>query len=277
MHRLVAFLLKRYPLIVFVLLEIVAFSMVVRQNNYQRAAFSNTISDFSGGTFQAWSNVTGYFFLRKQNRMLAEENARLYNSLQGSFRASDKQIFIWNDTVYQQQFQYVSAQIVNASVNKKKNFIVINKGKNQGITTDMGVISPDGVVGIVKSVSRNFSLILPIINIDASIAARLQHDEQKGIVTWNGKHFSTGIMKGIPGHVPLNKGDTIITSGQSIFFPEGIRLGYVDGFDKNRSNNFYTIRLKFAVDFNSLNYVYVIRNLLAEEQIELLKMIENEQ
>jgi rod shape-determining protein MreC len=277
MRRLFAFLLNNYPLLLFIVLEAAAITLVVSSNSYQKASFRSGVSDFSGNTYAVWSDITGYFGLKRKNRELAEENAHLHNSLQSSFRASDKQIFIWNDTLYTRQFQYVSAQIVNASVNRKKNFLMINKGSNQGIVQDMGVFSPDGVVGMVKTVSPNFSLIIPVINIDASVAARLKNNDQKGIVTWNGQNFRFGTMKGIPGHIPVNNGDTIITSGQSIFFPEGLRIGTVAGSEKNRSDNFYTIRVRFAVDFNSLNYVYIIKNLMAEEQINLLKMIENEQ
>ncbi len=277
MYRLLTFLQKYYPLILFLLLEGLAFSLVVRNNHYQKAAFNNGVSSFTGNTFETWQGITGYFGLRKQNRKLAEENALLRNHQIESFRASDRKIFVWNDTVYQQQFQYVSAQIVNATVNRRKNFLLINKGRNQGIEKDMGVICSDGIVGMVKSVSSNFSLVIPVINIDANVAARLKKNDQAGVISWDGKHFSTGTMKGIPGHVSLKQGDTIITSGQSIFFPEGLPVGYVSGFRKNRSDNFFTVDVRFAVDFNSLTQVYVIRNLLAEEQINLLKAIENEQ
>ncbi|MFO7723736.1 MAG: rod shape-determining protein MreC [Bacteroidales bacterium] len=277
MRRFFAFLLKRYPLLLFILLEAAAISMVVSFNTYQKASFRSGVSDFTGGTYEAWKGITGYFGLKRKNRELAEENARLRSNLQGSFRASDKQIFVWNDTLYTRQFQYVSAQVVNATVNRKKNYLMINKGSNQGIEQDMGVFSSEGVVGMVKSVSRNFALIIPIVNIDANIAARLQKNDQKGIVTWNGQHFRNGTMHGIPGHIPIAKGDTVITSGQSIFFPEGLPIGTVAGFEKNLSDNFYTIKVRFAVDFNSLNYVYVIRNLMAEEQLNLLKMMDNEQ
>lgn len=277
MYRLLTFLQKYYPLLIFLLLEGFALNLIVRNNYYHKAVFNNGVSNFTGNTFETWQGITGYFGLRKENRRLAEENALLRNHQISSFRASDQNIFVWNDTVYQQQFQYVSAQIVNATVNRKKNFFLINKGKNQGIETNMGVISPDGVVGVIKSVSANFSLVLPIINIDANIAARIEKNDQGGLVSWDGQHFSTGVMKGIPGHFKLETGDTIITSGQSIFFPEGLPVGYISGFKKNRSDNFYTVSVKFAVDFNSLTQVYIIRNLLAEEQINLLKAIEHEQ
>lgn len=277
MHRLVAFLLKQYPLILFILLESLAMVMVVKSNNYHKAAFNDGISDFTGGTYQVWSSITGYFNLKQQNRLLAEENARLHSNQLSSFRASDRQIFVWNDTVYRQQFQYISARIVHSSVNRKKNYLVINKGSNQGIDPDMGVFSPEGLVGIVKSVSSNFALIIPVINVDANIAGRLKNDNQNGFVTWDGKHFATGVMRGIPGHIDIKRGDTIITSGQSIFFPEGLNIGYVTSFEKSRSDNFYTLKIRFAVDFNSLNYVYVIRNLMAEEQLNLLRMIDDEQ
>jgi rod shape-determining protein MreC len=277
MYRLVAFLQKHYTVILFLILEVFAFTLVVNNNVYQKASFNNGLSSFTGSTFEKWQGVTGYFHLRKQNRLLAEENAALRSQVLEAFRASEKKIFVWNDTVYQLQFQYVSAQIVNSTVNRKKNFFLINKGKNQGIEKDMGVIAPNGVVGMVRNVSSNYALVLPAINLDANISARLKKNDQGGIVSWDGRHFSTGTMKGIPGHIPLKMGDTVITSGQSIFFPEGLPIGYISGFRKNRSDNFYTVDIRFAVDFNSLTNVYIIRNLLAEEQINLLKAIQNEQ
>lgn len=277
MHRIVAFLLKQYTFIIFLILEVVALALVIQHNSFHKTTYRQQVSDLAGGTYAVWSSVTGYFNLREQNRKLAEENAWLHSRLPESFRASDKKIFVWNDTMYQQQFQYVSARIVNATVNKKKNFIIIDKGASQGIANDMGVISPQGIVGMVKSVSANYSLIIPVINIDASIAARLKRSDQKGIVNWDGKHFSHAEMKGVPGHIDLEKGDTVITSGQSIFFPEGIHIGYISGYSKNRSDNFYTIQLQLATDFNSLNHVYIIKNLMAEEQIQLLKLTEDEQ
>jgi rod shape-determining protein MreC len=277
MHRIVAFLLKQYTFILFVILEVVALSLVVHHNSYHQSAYRKQVSDLSGGTYAVWSAITGYFNLRSKNKELAEENALLHSRLPESFRASDKKIFVWNDTIYHQQFQYVSARIVNASVNKKKNFIIIDKGSNQGIANDMGVISPDGIVGMVRSVSDNYSLIIPLINIDASVAARLKRSDQKGIVSWDGRRFSHALMKGVPGHVELTAGDTVITSGQSIFFPEGILVGYITGFTKNRSDNFYNIQLRLATDFNSLNHVYIIRNLMADEQIKLLNMTRDEQ
>jgi len=275
MHRIVAFILKRYPLFLFLLLEVVAVTLVINKNDYQRGAFRLGVTGVAGVTYSVWSDITGYFTLKQQNRMLAEENARLRDNLQGSFRASDRKIFVWNDTVYQQQFQYVSARIVNASVNRQKNFLMINKGSNQGIEQNMGVIAGDGIVGMVKSVSANYALVLPVIHLDANISARLKRNDQKGIVNWDGKHFTYATMKGIPGHIGVERGDTIVTSGQSVFFPEGLKVGYVSDYVQNRSDNFYTITLRLAVDFNSIQHVYVIRNLLAAEQLKLLEETEN--
>jgi rod shape-determining protein MreC len=275
MHRIVAFILKRYPFFIFLLLEVVAVTLVINKNDYQRGAYRLGVTDVAGVSYSVWSDITGYFYLKKQNRMLAEENARLRDNMQGSFRASDRKIFVWNDTLYQQQFQYVSARIVNASVNRQKNFLMINKGSNQGIEQNMGVIAGDGIVGMVKSVSANYALVLPVIHLDANISARLKRNDQKGIVSWDGKHFTYATMKGIPGHIGVERGDTIITSGQSIFFPEGLRVGYVSDFTQNRSDNFFTITLRLAVDFNSIQYVYVIRNLLAAEQLKLLEETEH--
>lgn len=276
MHRIVTFFVKQFPLILFIVLEGIAISLLVNHNQFHRTTFQKTVVELTGKTYSAFNSVLDYFSLKNVNRDLASENAMLRDRLKGSFLINDRNIFIYNDTVYKQQFQYQNAKVVYSSVTKKKNYLILDKGEKQGIKTNMGVFAKSGVIGIVKSVSPNFSLVIPIINIDANIAARLKNNYQKGVVSWDGKHYSEGVMKGIPGHVELNVGDTIITGGTSIFFPEGLHIGYVKGYKRNPGDNFYRIRLNFSADFNSLNYVYIIRNQFFNEQFDLLRSMEDE-
>ncbi len=271
MHRIVAFFLKQYPFFLFLLLEIVAISLVINHNNYHKGVLRLGVSEVSGTTYEIWSHITGYFSLHQQNRALAEENARLRSQMPDAFKASDRKVFVRDDTVYQQQFEYVSARVVKSSVNRQRNILMIDKGVNQGIAQNMGVMGSDGIVGVVQSVSANYALVLPVINVGANIFARLKSNDQKGIVSWNGASYHYAQMKGIPGHILVEQGDTIITSGQSVFFPEGLCVGFVTDYVQSPGDNFYTIRLRLGVDFNSLNHVYVIRNLMADEQHNLLK------
>lgn len=230
----------------------------------------NGVNDFAGTIFESWDNTTDYLSLGKTNKELSNENAGLRNRHKSSFLAVDKNIFTWQDTVYKTNFQYVSAKVVQSTVNRKRNIILINKGSTSGLQADMGVISPKGVVGIIVSVSNNYSLVLPAIHLDSHIAAKLKGNNQKGTVNWDGKSYMEAEMTGIPGHVLINEGDSIITSGNSSVFPEGLLIGQVLSTEINTVDNFYNIKLNLAEDFNSIEHVYVIRNLMKEEIDELL-------
>ncbi|MDT8308832.1 MAG: rod shape-determining protein MreC [Bacteroidales bacterium] len=276
MQRLIAFLLKKHHLFIFLLLESLAIGLLLHNNSYHRSVTINAVNDFSGAVYEKWSNVTRYFNLTEVNRSLAKENALLRENNMSAFMAIDKNIFTWHDTLYKQHFQYVVAKVVHATVNNKRNIIIVNKGENQGIEPDMGVISSDGVTGIVMKTSANYALILPVVNIGSNIAAKLKNNEQRGVVIWNGKRYQTGTLQGIPAHVKCSIGDTIITSGNSMIFPEGIPVGTVESYTIDKRNFFYNINIRFFVDFNALSYVYIIRNHLKEEPLALMKNYQDE-
>jgi rod shape-determining protein MreC len=260
----------------FLILEILSFTLFIEHTYYQKAAFINSSNIISGGLYKVNNNIAEYFSLRSTNLTLAEENAHLHSLSPDNYLKINNTIFIKNDTTYKLQYQYVSAKVINNSTNKRNNYLTLNIGRNQGITKDMGVISSKGIVGIVKDVSDNFSSVISVLHKDSKISAKVKKCGDVGSVLWNGYNYRRASLIDIPTHVPVYIGDTIITSGYSSVFPEGIVIGKIIDHRIESGNSFYTITIEFAEDFNNLSYVYVIKNFFKNEQNDLEKKTQNE-
>ena len=152
MRQLFAYIIRHYFFFLFLFLEIIAFSFVV-QNNYQRATFLNSTGRITGTIFNTFNNITEYFTLKKSNNILADENARLRKSLKESFLITDSIVYFQHDSL----FKYISAKVISNSVNKQKNYLMLNKGRSHGIDKDMGVITANGIVGTVVDVEYLFT------------------------------------------------------------------------------------------------------------------------
>ena len=159
------------------------------------------------------------------------ENTLLKNQLDGLTRKLDNSPGIRNDSVPRRQFSYIPSKIINASTNKQFNFLTLDKGRHHGIEPEMAVVSPRGVVGVVYSVSGNYATIIPLINRDFRLSARILNTGYFGsyVLAWN--RYDQTILEEIPFHVELNEGDTIVTSGYSAIFPEGIFVGTINSFE----------------------------------------------
>jgi rod shape-determining protein MreC len=264
---LFAYILKHYFFFLFLLLEIFAFFFIV-QNNYQRATFQNSTGQVTGTVFNTFNNITEYFTLKKANKQLVDENADLHKSMKYSFRITDTLVYYEYDSSY----QFISAKVISNTVNKQKNYLMLNKGRAHGIEKDMGVITSEGIVGTVVDVSENFARVMSILHQSNRINARIKKNNHLGNVEWDGEYYRKGLLTDIPTHVNLYKGDTIITSGNSYIFPEGILVGTVDEYLTDEGEKFNRAKLNFSVDFNNLYFVYVIVNMLKDEQL----MLENQ-
>jgi len=271
MRQLFAYILKQYFFFLFILLEIISFSLIV-QNNYQQAIFFNSSNKLTGTVFNTFTNITEYFTLRKANNVLVEENAYLRDLLPGSFNHTDTLVYCQIDSVY----QYIGTKVISSSVNKRKNYLMINKGSDHGIKKDMGVVTSQGIVGTVVNVSKNYSLIMSVLHINNKINSRIKKNMHLGNTEWEGFDYRTGILTDIPTHVWLNNGDTIITSGNSHIFPEGVLIGTVDEYYSKQGDKFNTAKINFAVDYNNVYFVYVIINLMQDEQLKLEEMTTDE-
>ena len=242
------------------------------QNNYQQAAFINSSGKLTGSVFNTFNNISEYFSLKKANDILADENASLRNKLPESFLTTDTLVFYQKDSM----FKYISAKVISNTVNKQKNYLMLNKGSAHGIRKDMGIIASGAIVGTVVEVSANFSRVMSVLHINSKINARVKKNRHLGNIEWNGVDYRKGLLTDIPTHVLLNKGDTIVTSGNSFIFPEGILIGTVEEHYSIRGDKFNKALIDFSVDYNNIYFVDIIVNLMKEEQLKLDSLQNNE-
>lgn len=270
MRPLLQFLLKHYNFFLFLLLEFFAFFYIIKSNYYQQSVFINSANAISGGIYKTQSNISDYFSLKVINKMLAEENAQLKNTRQSAFLKTSNRTFVINDTLYQQQYEYTEAMIISNTYHKINNYLTLNKGYNQGIRKEMGVICPQGVVGIVKDVSANFCTVTSVLHSKSKISAKIKKNNYVGTVVWEGGDYHIATLKDIPTHVKIAAGDTVVTSGYSLIFPGGIPIGTISLYNVNKGNDFYDIKIKLNTEFNKISYVYIVKSLMKDE-LDLLK------
>lgn len=268
MRNLLNFLARFNNLILFLLLEVIAVYLVATSNDYHN---SRVVKGVRGVTVVAEKKITdsrNYFRLRRINSDLAKENAALRNNLERLVRGDSLQIYSVSDTMLKQQYEYITAEIVSNSVNKQKNFFTVDKGSSQGIKTDMAVISPDGVAGIIVGTSENYSVVMSLLNIDFRLSSRIKSSGYFGSLTWDGRDYRYALLNDIPQHVVVSEGDTIETTSYSAIFPGGIMVGVISEFERSGSD-FYRIKVTLSTDFRKLSHVSIIRNIMREEQITL--------
>lgn len=275
MRNLIQFILKYYFFILFVLLEVLAVSLVVQHNKYHKAYFMNFKHAFEGNLSERFLNLKDYLNLRKENKQLIEENNKLYNRLARYKNLSAESQNYSGDSLYMQQYTYIPAKVINNSTNKQYNYITLNKGSRQGIKEEMAVVSSDGVVGVVKKVSDNFSSVISVLNRQFYINAKIKKNGYFGPLSWNGKNYRQVVLNQIPHHVKVEKGDTIVTSGYSAIYPEGILIGVVSSFEM-KGGNFYEITVNLSTNFKNLSQVQVINNFKKEEQTTLENSAKND-
>jgi len=269
-NNLIRFLQKYHLTLLFILLESIALSFVVNGSKQKRVAFFTTANSLSGYVYEKFNFIDKYFGLETENQKLSEENAILKNMLRTSY--SEK--FVGTDEakkkLLSRHYYYIPAKIVHNSVNLAYNFITIDKGRNQGIEPDMGVVTPDGsVVGIVKDVSANFSSVISLLNQRIGVSGKIKKNNYFGSVTWKNSDWTTVNLGEIPNHAEVRSGDTIVTSGYSTIFPEGLMIGKVYYYKQNSSGNFFDITVKISTNFKKIKYVHVIKNFLKDEQEKL--------
>ncbi|MBN2616014.1 MAG: rod shape-determining protein MreC [Bacteroidales bacterium] len=271
MRNLLLFLIKHQFIFLFLILEIVALFLLSYSYSYQRSLTFNAANDLTGNVLKTSTNISDYFLLSEENKQLLDENARLRDRLPNLKQAvAPDSILYVADSIY----DYIPAHVIRNTVNRHDNFIILDKGRDEGIEKEMGVLSPQGVAGIVIGVSSHYSIAMSLLNEHAKISARIKKDNQLVNVIWDQENSLEGTVVDIPSHLDLEPGDTVVTSGNSFIFPAGINLGTIVSYHKSENRSLNRAVLKFSTDFNSLHYVYLVRNLRKKEQEKLLEEAE---
>lgn len=270
MRNLIQLIVQFQNFFLFILLEAICIFLIVRSNPYQQVKFLNSSNFISGSVFNTYANWSEYFKLGEVNDSLMNENAALRRQLMLSKQVDE---FVWdtvsetvNDTSIRQLYLYLPAAIINRSTTKVANYFTLNKGRRHGIEDEMGVIGKNGAVGVVTRTSENFSIVMPLININSRLSVRLKKQYYSGNVLWNGKDPGTAELRDIPKHVNIKQGDTVVTSGYSTFFPPDILVGVVKEVELEEGSNFYDIMINLSTNFETLEYVYVVDYLFKAER-----------
>ena len=272
MRNIFLFIRRYFNFLFFLVLQIIALSFLFRYNKFHEAAFMGVANELTGRINTRYSNVEYYFHLKKTNELLAAENEKLLNTQASNFQPADTAIKLIQDTIpydtlgNKRRYLWRSARVVNNSVALQNNYITLHRGEKQGVTKDMGVIGPMGLVGMVVNTSENFSVVMSMLNRQSSVSAKLLKTGEIGKIQWDGASPSAVTMINIPKSAKVAKGDSVVTSGYSLSFPPDIMIGTVSEVIGEKSSNFYVLRVKPSTDFFSLKYVNVVSNLQSVEQ-----------
>jgi rod shape-determining protein MreC len=266
MRSLLRYLLKHYAFLLFLLLEVFSFVLIFNFNSYQNAQYLNSSNKITATIYNSFNSVGRYFSLASVNRKLAKENAMLkslisdlpYIRITPYSVVSKAEI---TDSVY----RFISARVINNSVDKQNNYITLNKGRKDGIKPGQGIVNSEGIVGMITQVSESFSLGFSVLNKRWGASAKLKKSGTFGPLSWDGKDSRYANLNGIPFHVELAVGDTVITSSYSSVFPEGIMIGTVHSLEKPPGESYYLISVELATNFRALSFVDVIDNLKKAE------------
>lgn len=273
--RSIYYLLTRfYVLIIFVLLEIFALSLVFKSHKYQEVRFLNTSGAFTGTIMEYVNGINTFIHLGTNNKILLEENTQLRRQLAYQNKYPSDSSLPKNSSTY--RFDYIPAKIVNNTINKSINYITIDKGSVDGVQKGLGVVSSNGVVGIVTNVSEHFSLIMSVISVKTLIGVRHKNTNALGNLRWNGDDPFTLQVDGLSKTLPIKKNDTIVTAGFSSIFPPDINVAIVKKLEPDESTSFYIMNVKLTNDISSLSYVYVVKNEKKKELDALESQASNE-
>lgn len=265
MHNLFLFIQRFYVFFFFLLLTSFSIFILISNNLYQRSAFINTSNAVTGEMYTLVSEVRNYFHLKTENEALLRENALLKSRMRDAYYVDTINSISVNDTVYKQRYQYIDAQVINNSVDKKYNYITLNRGRMHGVQKNDGVICDQGVVGVVVKVSERFCTVMSLLNRKTNIPPRIDTLMYFGSVKWDGNSFIYAQLTDINRFAPVRVGQMVYTSGFSEHYPENIKIGQIESVNLKEGSNFYDIEVKLSTDFTALHSVYIVQNLFKAE------------
>ena len=272
MQQIIYFFQKFKYFLFFLLLQLIALTLTFNNLNFHKSKYVSSANSLTGGLFSKISSISDYLDLKNENEILSEENTTLKNFILNSKKTPFSFDSIVIDSVkYQQKYTYTNAKIIKNEYTKAFNFLLINKGKKQGLEEEMAVVNSKGIIGITDNTSSNYARVQSILNKNSKINARLKGSTfYFGTLKWDGKNYNIAQLHDLPRQAPLKVGDTIETGGKSTIFPEGVLIGTIVNINKANSVN-TIIDIKLFNDMSNLGYVYVIKNLHKNE----IKSLEN--
>jgi rod shape-determining protein MreC len=269
------FIRKYSNFLFFLLLQITALSFLFRYNKYHEAALMNVAGEFTGSINQRYSKVEYYFRLKNINEQLAAENLRLNQLIRENYErieGNEKSVLdtLQTDSLREiRKYTWLGAKVVGSTVNTQVNFMTIHRGLLQEVRPNMGVVSPQGIVGTVVNVSDNYASVMTLLHRQYKVVVKLKNGGERGTVEWDGISPMFVTLKDIPKSAKLKLGDSVVTSPTSSLFPGNLMVGTIAEIVDDLSSNFYILKVKPATNFFNIEYVYVIANTQYIEQKRL--------
>lgn len=271
MRNLLNFLIKYNYWFLFLLLEVASFILLFRFNNYQQSVYFTSANGVAGKVYEISGGITSYFHLKTANEDLLDRNMWLEQRL--SFlenvlkeKGLDSARLYSMERLAPTEYQIFKANVIKNSLNKADNYITLDRGTTEGIRPEMGVVDANGVVGIVYKTSPHYSLVIPLLNSKSSISCKIVGSDYFGYLKWEGGNSRFAYLKDLPRHAEFNLGDTVVTSGYSTVFPEGVMVGTVDDMSDSHDGLSYLLKIKLATDFGKVSNVRVISRNGQDEQ-----------
>jgi len=266
MQQIVYFIEKYKYFLLFLLLEFIAIGFTIQSHSYHKSQFINSANIITGGLLSRSASFYEYSTLKKENQRLAKENANLRTALDIKNHQPD---YIISDSTAIINY-FIPGKVIKNNYTKRDNILTINKGRLDGITTDMGILNSTGIIGVVNKVSDNYATVMSILNRHSKINAKLKKNNYFGTLIWNGSDYKTTQLLDIQRQADISVGDTIVTGGKSILFPKNVGIGIIKKFDST-SKRYSNIQVELFTDMSNLGYIYAVKNLDKEEISELEK------
>ena len=276
MNNLLNFFVKHSAWFIFAVYVILSLVLLFKDNPYQQSVYLTSANSLSAAVYRAFNGVTSYFHLRDINESLQERNAALEMELIELRQEMAEQELLSPDSLHQpalKQYTFVMAHVISNSIAQPNNYITRDRGSNDGVKPEMGVIDQNGVVGIVNVVGPHAARVISLLNPHMRLSCKLKNSGFFGSMVWDGKDSRFAVLEELPKHLTFHKGDTIVTSGYSAVFPEGIIVGTVDGLARGMSDSFMSLRIRLTTNFSQLSNVRVITNSM-NAQIDALRRAE---
>lgn len=289
MRNLLNFLIRYSTWFVFLFYVLLSCVLLMRNNTYQQSVWMTSANAVSSSVYGMTTDVSGYFGLKKTNLELQRGNADLERQvLLLKQELADCRAQLGDTLDYDLvkpkgasaenpesgRYDYVLASVINNSTSHPRNFFSIDRGADDGVRPGMGVIDHNGVVGIVNVTGRHTARVISLLNRTQHFSVKLKNTDYVGSMHWNGPDPTVAYVEEIPRHVRFHIGDTIVTSGFSTTFPEGIPVGTVMTQIRGEDDNFFTIKLRLLPDFRNLGTVRVLTDELKAE-LDSLQTFDN--
>jgi rod shape-determining protein MreC len=269
MQQIFNFIFKNSNRLLFLLLLGISLTLTVQSHSFHRSKVISSANFLSGGVYQQLSEFDEYLNLKSQNEVLAQENATLKSIL---FNKKDTTVARKLDSIKGvKSSDIIVSRVIHNSYNVYENYLTLNSGELQGVKPDMGVVNSLGIVGIVDNTSPHYATVVSILNKKSQINAKIKKSNHFGSLIWNGK--STGFVQliDVPRLASVRKGDTIVTGGQSVIFPENINIGTIEKVYIDNQTNYYTLDVKLFNDMTNLGHVYILKGKDRKEIMNLEK------